>query len=459
MQRIKHLYWRAGFGLSPGAWQERQHWTVDQAVKHLFDQAVQDTSISAAITSIGEEVLSPAMNREQGAAQRKQARKQVATNSGDWIQLMADENSSSLKHRMMLFWHGHFACRVQQPKLALQQLAILEKHALGNFRDLVLAIARDPAMIRYLNNQQNRKQTPNENFARELMELFTIGRGHYSEVDVKEAARAFTGWSSNMQGEFVFRRFVHDYGRKKFMGRSGDFDGEDIIDIILERRETAQFITRKIYRHFVNEQVDEARVQQLADQFYTSAYDIGQLMRSIFTSDWFYAPANMGNQIKSPLVLLAGMLRTLPTQFKEPLALVVLQKALGEVIFNPPNVAGWPGGRNWIDNSTLLLRLNLPIYLLEASDAAIRPKDSLESASRGRRLKKVKAEVDLSGLKQWLTAASSQDPLRELSNYLIVRPVTLPPVLEQEIARQPDESRSLLVAVAGIMSLPEYQLC
>ncbi|MCB0629381.1 MAG: DUF1800 domain-containing protein [Saprospiraceae bacterium] len=459
MQRIKHLYWRAGFGLSPDAWQQRQNWEVAQAVDQLFEEAAQDKTIERAITEAGGQQMEPAMDAETRAARRKEARRQVATNTGDWIQLMADEQSSSLKHRMMLFWHGHFACRVLQPELALQQLALLEQHALGNFRDLVLAIARDPAMIRYLNNQQNRKQTPNENFARELMELFTIGRGHYTEQDVKEAARAFTGWSSDLRGQYIFRRFAHDFGRKTFMGRTGNFDGDEIIDIILERRETAQFITRKLYRHFVNEKVDETRVQQLADQFYRSNYDIGGLMRTIFSSEWFYEPRNMGNQIKSPMVLLAGMLRALPTRFQDPLALVILQKALGQMIFNPPNVAGWPAGRNWIDNSTLMLRLNLPIMLLEASDAAIRPKDSLESKTRGRRLEKVKAEVDLSGVRDLLSIKTLEDPLLQLTDYLLIRPVGVPAFLEQEIARQTDEKRNLLIAVAGIMSMPEYQLC
>jgi uncharacterized protein (DUF1800 family) len=459
MQRIKHIYWRAGFGLSPGVWQERRNWSVEQAVDQLFSQAEQDTSIARAIAAAGAQASSSSMEEAEQVERRKQDRRQVATDSGDWIQLMADENSSSLKHRMMLFWHGHFACRVLQPQLALQQLAVLEQHALGNFRDLVLAIARDPAMIRYLNNQQNRKQTPNENFARELMELFTIGRGNYTEQDVKEAARAFTGWSSDLRGQFVFRRFAHDFGSKTFMGRSGNFDGNEIIDIILERRETAQFITRKIYRHFVNEQVDEQRVQQLARQFYDWNYDIGRLMRTIFSSDWFYEARNMGNQIKSPLVLIAGMLRAVPAQFKEPLALVILQKALGQVIFNPPNVAGWPGGKSWIDNSTLMLRLNLPIILLEASDAAIRPKDSLEAETRNRRLQQVKAEIDVSGIAAWLKSMPSSDPLEQLTDYLIARPVELPAFLQQEINRQSDASRSLLIALAGLMSLPEYQLC
>lgn len=460
MQQIKHLYWRAGFGLSPLVWEKRRHWSIPQAVDQLFAEAERDQSIRQAIdaaTSTREELTAMAeMPREE---RKKQARKKITANISDWVQLMADESSSSLKHRMMVFWHGHFACRILVPQLALQQLKVLEAHALGNFRDLVLGIARDPAMIRYLNNQQNRKQTPNENFARELMELFTIGRGHYTETDVKEAARAFTGWSSNLQGEFVFRRFQHDFGRKTFMGQTGTFGGEEIIDIILAKKETAVFLTRKIYRHFVNDKVDESRVQQLAEAFYRSDYDIGRLMRTIFTSDWFYAPENTGNQIKSPVVLLAGMLRSLPTEFRESRSLLVVQKALGQLLFDPPNVAGWPGGQSWIDNSTLLLRLNLPVFWLEAGEADLRSKDSLESAQKGNRLRKLDARIDFSQLENWLEGEDPVPAARKLADYLIVRPVQLPAMLEKELTRQGDTKRTLPMMLAGVMSLPEYQLC
>lgn len=459
-QQIKHLYWRAGFGLSSAAWQERKNWPVQRAVGQLFEEAGRDQRIKRAIAEASGSVMDRAeMSEVSKEDRRKQARKKITADISDWVQLMADESSSSLKHRMMVFWHGHFACRILSPQLALQQLSVLEEHALGNFRDLVLGIARDPAMIRYLNNQQNRKQTPNENFARELMELFTIGRGNYSESDVKEAARAFTGWSSNLQGAFVFRRFQHDFGRKTFMGKTGNFDGDEIIDIILERKETAIFLTRKIYRHFVNDKVDEDRVQLLADEFYHSGYDIGRLMRKIFSSDWFYAPENMGNQIKSPVVLLAGMLRSLPTEFRDPRAILVVQKALGQMLFNPPNVAGWPGGQSWIDNSTLMLRLNLPVFLLEAGEANLRPKDSLESDRRGSRLRKLEADIDFSPLENWLEKERPETAARKLADYLIVQPVRLPPLLENELARQDDTVRSLPMMLVGVMSLPEYQLC
>lgn len=460
MQRLKHLYWRAGFGLSPAAWQQRRDWTVQRAVEQLFDEAGQDRTIAGAIAAAGRSVEgSPSMEGMSIEERLRQARQRITADTSDWIQLMADERSSSLKHRMMLFWHGHFACRVLQPRLALQQLAVLERHALGNFRDLVLAIARDPAMIRYLNNQQNRKQSPNENFARELMELFTISRGHYSEQDVKEAARAFTGWSSDLQGQFVFRRWWHDYGQKAFMGRRGDFDGEQIIDILLERRETALFITRKLYRHFVSEKEDEAIIRELADGFFRSGYDIGRLMRTIFSSEWFYAPANVGTQIKSPMVLLAGMLRSMPAQFSDARSLLVLQRSLGQVLFNPPNVAGWPGGRNWIDNSTLLLRLNLPAFLLQAAEADLRPKDALESEARAGRMRRIQAHVDLSALESWLQPYPPVEAARRLTEYMIVRPAALPALLEQELARQPDAVGALPMMLVGVMSLPEYQLC
>lgn len=460
MQQIKHLHWRAGFGLSPENWQERQHWSIPQAVDHLFAEADQDQAIKVAIADATEQLPQifelMKMDKED---RRKDARKMLIVNNSDWIQMMAKGQGSSLKHRMMLFWHGHFACRITQPKLALQQLTVLEQHGLGYFRDLVLGIAKDPAMIRYLNNQQNRKRTPNENFARELMELFTIGRGHYTETDVKEAARAFTGWSSNREGEYVFVKFQHDFGTKNFLGKTGNLDGTDIIDRLLEQKETALFLTRKIYRYFVNEHLDEEKVAFLADQFYQSDYHIGKLMRTIFSSDWFYEPRNMGTQIKSPIVLLAGVLRSLPTEFANPTALRLVQKSLGQVLFNPPNVAGWPGGKNWIDNSTLLLRLNLPVFLLQAADADLSAKADLDTVQKQRRLRTLEAQIDLTVLEKWLGPVQPVQAARKLSEYLLVRPAKIPDLLESELARNGNTRRTLPMMLVGLMSLPEYQLC
>ena len=184
------------------------------------------------------------------------------------------------------------------------------------------------------------------------MELFTLGRGNYTENDIKEAARAFTGWSSEFKGEFVFRRFQHDYGEKTVLGKTGNFDGDDVLDIFLSQKQTAKFITQKIYKFFVNDNVDEEKVNWLADRFYQSNYDISKLMEDIFTSDWFYDEKNIGSKIKSPIELMAGIQRMLPMKLENEEALTFLQRALGQILFYPPNVAGWPGGKTWIDSST-----------------------------------------------------------------------------------------------------------
>jgi uncharacterized protein (DUF1800 family) len=166
-----------------------------------------------------------------------------------------------------------------------------------------------------------------------LMELFTIGRGNYSEKDVKEAARAFTGWSSNMKGDFVFKKRQHDFGEKIFFEKKGKWDGDDIIDMILEKRETAEFIARKAYRFFVNEKIEEQNVKYLARVFYDSNYDIEKLMRAIFESKWFFEKKNVGVKIKSPIELIAGMIRIFEVDFKNPAALIFIEKALGQVLF------------------------------------------------------------------------------------------------------------------------------
>ena len=191
MEKIKHLYGRAGFGLSIREWEQKRNLSVSQAVNELFTNALATPPLSPPSTPDVEGFLQ--MSEQDRAETRKTERRLVVLQSAAWIKRMSDENESPLLERMTLFWHGHFACQSKTSGMASNQLNTIRKHALGNFRELVLAIAKDPSMIRFLNNQQNRKQKPNENFARELMELFTIGRGNYTEMDIKEADRAFTG--------------------------------------------------------------------------------------------------------------------------------------------------------------------------------------------------------------------------------------------------------------------------
>lgn len=207
------------------------------------------------------------------------------------------------------------------------------------------------------------------------MELFTLGRENYTEHDIKEAACAFTGWGFNLQGEFVFRDRQHDNGEKTFQGKMGNFKGEDIIIIILQNPKTATFITTKIYRYFVNENPDNQLIEQLAKRFRTTDYDLADLIEKIFTIDWFYLPENIGTRIKSPVELLVGIQRNFGITFKQKQAVLFIQKSLGYILFYPPNVARWSGGKNWIDFSTLLTRMKLPEIIFKAAEVTFKPKD------------------------------------------------------------------------------------
>ncbi|HXC05528.1 MAG TPA: DUF1800 family protein, partial [Bacteroidia bacterium] len=213
---------------------------------------------------------------------------------------------------------------------------------------------------------------------REVMELFTLGRGNYTENDIKEAARAFTGWGFDpANGNFVFRQQAHDTSDKTVFGQTGAFTGDDILNALLEKKETAYFICKKIYRFFVHDDADETQVQELASVFYTSNYDITSVMKYLFKADWFYHPRNIGAKIKSPVDLLAGIHRLVPITYENTEGLLVLQRALGQALFYPPNVSGWAGGRNWIDSSSLMYRLKTPALLLNGGLIEIEPKDDL----------------------------------------------------------------------------------
>jgi uncharacterized protein (DUF1800 family) len=455
-KKLQHLYWRAGFGLSPQEWQVRRNWSIEQAVDDLFERAK---------TIQPWEVTKPKdaeTHKKMGEAMKKQFRQKnkqlVRTINLDWLSRMSNPNHSALLEKMTLFWHGHFACTIKVGMLAAQQLNSIQQHALGNFRDLVLAIARDPSMIRFLNNQQNKKRQPNENFARELMELFTIGRGFYTENDVKEAARAFTGWSSNLSGEYVFRERQHDFGEKRFMNKRGNFDGTDIIDILLERRETAHFITKKIYQYFVNEKVNERRLEQLAAGFYDKNYDIKWLMQTIFTSDWFYETENIGVQIKSPIALIAGMTKQLNLTVDNKKPLLLISKVLGQVLFNPPNVAGWPGGRNWIDNSTLMMRLNLAGMVFQVAKMDFQAKPELEEA-QGKALKNMTSTIDLQPILAMTKDASKTETYDTLSDYFLQPDTPLKAASFERFIEKGQGMAYVRSLCLRLMTLPEYQLC
>jgi len=358
---------------------------------------------------------------------------------------------------MTLFWHNHFACRSQRAAFAQQLNNIQRANALGSFRTMLMQVSQSPAMLQFLNNQQNQKGHPNENFARELMELFTIGRGNYTEQDVKESARAFTGWGFNKDGEFVMRRFVHDDGQKTFMGKTGNFTGEDIINALLERKETAHFISNKLYKYLVNETSDPEHVNAMADVFYTSNYEIKPLLEYVFTADWFYADKNTGNLIKSPVELLVGLNRQFYISYQRPEVLLLFERALGQVLFYPPNVAGWPGGRSWIDSSSLMYRIKIPSTLLNGGvidfTGKADPEDEAYIATLHNQqqavITKVQAEPDWD---KFLNSIPHNTSKMDVAKFM------LQPKLNNSLINTVIQATDIKALAIELVSTPEYQL-
>jgi uncharacterized protein (DUF1800 family) len=273
---------------------------------------------------------------------------------------------------MVLFWHNHFVSslqKVRSPVLMYRQQLLLRKHAFGYFGDMLHDVSKDPAMVIYLDNASNRKAQPNENFAREVMELFTLGEGNYGEQDIKEAARAFTGWSIDPDsGEFVSRPLIHDDGVKTVLGRSGNFDGDAVLDILLAQPRTAEFVVAKLWREFVSPVPDAAEVKRIARMFRDNRYNIRIALRALLTSDAFYAPQNRAALIKSPVELIVGTLRQFRFETGEVMPFVLASRQLGQDLFAPPNVKGWPGGEAWINSASLLQRKQLLERLFRAQE-------------------------------------------------------------------------------------------
>ncbi len=459
--KVIHLFRRVAMCSLP-----EQNVSFDRAIDQLFIDSENFLPLTLPpVSSYEKPMEEPSMGESVLAQKRKFdqeiERRRVRDLNTQWVGLMIG-GKAILRERMSLFWHGHFACRTVIPVFAESYINTIRKHALGNFGEMLMAVSKEPAMLQYLNNQQNRKDSPNENFAREVMELFTMGRGNYTEQDVKEGARSFTGWAFNLKGEFQFREKNHDAGIKDFLGRQGAFDGTDIVRILLEKRETALFVTTKIYRSLVSENLNQKRIAKLADEFYKSNYDIGLLLRKIFTSDWFYDQSPQDELIKSPVELLVGMSRALGATFYNIHAAFSLQKILGQVLFNPPNVAGWPGGRSWIDSSSLLTRMQLPSMLLGGTESSVKGKESGDDNDpfKNRRAQNLKLNVDW---EKWATQFDKV-PIENLAHSIAYRLLARIPAKEilayagKVAVSEADRVQIVRSVTQRIMSLPEYQV-
>jgi uncharacterized protein (DUF1800 family) len=457
-KQIKHLYARAGFGIRFEDLHDQQNWSIKKTVKKLF----KSSEIIEPLNAINENIdlrQHPATQTddEKRALQEDRNKQERALNDA-WFKQLSETNAQ-LREKMTLFWHNHFACNIGNAYYEQELNNVERASALGNFKTLLLQVSQTAAMLQFLNNQQNQKGHPNENFARELMELFTLGRGNYSEQDIKESARSFTGWAFNYKtGAYAFNPRVHDEGMKTFLGKTANFCGEDIMNIITDNKQTTTFLCSKLYRYFVNDVPDAGHISQMADVLYNADYEIKPLLEFVFTADWFYEDRNIGNLVKSPVDLLVGLNRQFYISYQNPDVLMQFQRTLGQVLFRPPNVAGWPGGRSWIDSSSLMYRMKIPSTILNAGfidfTGKATPEDEAYLASQRKQqlnvIKRVQAQPDWDKFLKDIPPNTSGVQIAQFM---------LEPKLDKTVTDEVNRLTDIKSTVIQIVSTPEYQLC
>lgn len=455
LKYIFHLYNRAAFGISYKEAKALSSKNMNQIVEGLFA----NSSIGTYLAAIKKddipkrkEMMANGMTRKEVSALIRD--KGIELNLA-WMHQLLNSNNL-LREKQTLFWHNHFACRIHNPYLLQELNNIHRKFAFSSFRSLLVEVCKSPAMLDFLNNQQNKKEHPNENFARELMELFTLGRGNYSEDDIRESARAFTGWGFDKETfEFEFKEKQHDFGEKIFQNRKGNFGGEDIINMIMDNKQTAYFICKKLYKYYVNETINEAKVKALAEYYFMNQYNTEMLLKKMFMSDWFYSDVNMGCNIKSPVELLVGLSKQFKVKYGNEKLFLMLQRQLGQVLFFPPNVAGWAGGKNWIDSSTLMLRMRLPSVILnngeiENTNNSDDPEDVVMANSEQKN-EKFNTTVN------WVEILSNNEGLKieNLSMALLAKQPSAK-ILDTINTEALNDMKEQIIK---LVSLPEYTLC
>jgi uncharacterized protein (DUF1800 family) len=427
-----HLYRRAGFGATGGELDQAMKLGPVGAVECLCNPpppAAEFTSTSAML------------------AQRAVAGGNVDDLAGWWLHRMLNA-PDPLQEKLTLFLHGHFAtsaAKVEKLWMMLDQNELLRQHARGKFEELVIAVSRDPAMLIYLDSTTNRRIHPNENYARELMELFTLGVGNYTEQDIKEIARAFTGWEI-LNDRFHFDEIQHDTATKTFLGASGNFDGDDAVRIVLKQPAAPRFIAGKLIRFFVFDEpaASDALVEPIARDLREHEFRIGPAVQRILGSNLFFSQYAVGRKVRSPVDLAVGVTRALGATT----SLLKLSQgiaALGQALFRPPNVKGWDGGRMWINSSTLLGRANFVGQLLAAPETRFEKSGgSLAAAARSAGAENPGQVVD------WLLELLVAVPIPAGARDVLVQLAT-----ERDKA---DPGKAVARVIHAISALPEFQL-
>jgi hypothetical protein len=346
-----HLYRRAAFG----APLPELRLAVDQGLEATVNDLIGGGDADSAFRAV-EKVGADYAMQQNGGAQLLQSW---------WLRTLI-ENSHPLREKMTLFWHNHFVssiAKVQNGMAMFNQNRTLRAFALKKFGSLLRATAKDAAMLIYLDSNSNVQGKPNENYAREVMELFSLGVGNYTEKDIQEAARAFTGWHVDKNGvDFIFVRDLHDFGPKKVLKLEGNLDGGDVLTVLLEQPCCAKYLVRKLYRYFISETAEppDALIEPLAERYRKSVYDTGDLVKTMLLSRHFFSEHAYHQRIKSPVEFVFGIARAFKFgrwQLPEK-PLVGILEAMGQTLLAPPNVKGWPGGKAWLNTSTMLARHN-----------------------------------------------------------------------------------------------------
>lgn len=391
-----HLLNRAGFGGPPAEIEHLAGLGAENAVAFLVDyEKTPDSTPSPewakpdptrAERYAKARNADPETKRQLFREEQQKQRQHIVELKHWWLERMA-KGPRPLQEKMTLFWHGHFATSIEKVKdayLMWQQNDLFRQQATGNWLKLLTAMGKDPAMLVWLDQGQSRKQHPNENFAREVMELFTLGEGHYTEKDVTEAARAFTGWSyDRLDQEFIERPRIHDSGEKTVLGRTGDLRGEDVLETIVAQPQAARFITAKLWNYFAGQEPSEELTTALAKVFRDSGGEFKPVLKAMFHSEEFYADSIIRNQVKSPVQWLVGSTRVLERELPQPLVCFGLTRNLGQDLFAPPNVKGWDGGLSWITTNNLLARYNEAAVLVQGDVSVIR--GELAAAKAGKK--------------------------------------------------------------------------
>jgi uncharacterized protein (DUF1800 family) len=473
-----HLMNRAGFGGSPASIENLRALGIGGAVSWFLDYerivdatpapdwAHPDPDLIARREAI-RNAADPETKRMLQSQMYQEENAEIADLRYWWLRRMA-LGPRPFQEKMTLFWHGHFATsfeKVRIPYFHWLQNETLRQNATGNFNALLIAIAEDPAMLIYLDAADSHKGHPNENFAREVMELFTLGEGNYTEQDIQQAAKAYTGWGlSQDRLHYQYHAGNHDEGPKTVFGQTGNFTGEAVLGMICAKPECARFIAKRIWRFFVQDNPPEACVEALAGVLQKTNMDLKQTMRTLFRSKEFYAPEVVRSQIKSPVQWLIEATHQLeaplPTQ---PMSLVMLRQ-LGQELFQPPNVKGWDGGIAWITTNNLLDRYNYAAALVEGNRIPIPSLNSqvgsLVNSTLADHLMEI-APTNVTPLFTPIDLADTQNFLTALQSRFInsdLKPQRQSVLAEFLKSRSPLEENDIRKAIRLIMCMPEYQL-